>query len=827
MLMPSYLRPLTLGLILALAVMAVGVSHAQNAVPTPKAPIVAETSNELDRIRATLLPIEAGLSRENLSDEELMEIRNRVEPLRVQLENAVNVLQPKLDIITRRLAELGDPPKEGMPPEGEDVVRERETQKASFQGIDDVMRRARALLVQATQVADTAAERRRAQFAEELFQSQPSLLNPDLWVATAAGFPKDISSLSTILKDAAERLGNRLTTTNITILAVALLLAVVLWGPGRIWANRLGQRFAVQQVPPHRLRRSGHALWVLVVTAIAPTLAALVVLHGLRLSDMLTPRLEPLAVTIVFAVAFIAFMDGLAKGILSPDKASWRLPDMPDELAHGIRVQAGVVSTVYALGLIVSSLNLVVVTRAEATLVTGGLFALANALTFAIALKVLRIAQSAEGDDAAPDINPVLGLFRLFVWIAIAAIIISVTVGYITFAKFLAHQVIWISIVGALLYLFAALIDDLFTIGFTGDGPASRWLRHVVGLRRSSVEQIGILLSGFFRIVLYGMAALALLAPWGIGSYDAFGWLRALAFGFSIGSFRVSISAILLAVAILVIGILITRSVQKWLATQFLPKTRIEPGLQNSIGTGIGYLGVILAAIFALGTVGLNLQNVAIVAGALSVGIGFGLQSIVNNFVSGLILLAERPVKVGDWVAIGTTEGNIRKISVRATEIELFDRSTLIVPNSELISQKVINKTHASPLGRIKIVLKVAADADLDRVRGVMLDAATVHAEVLKEPAPSVVLGEIGSATVELTFYAYVATPRRVSAVKSDLHFAITKVFRAEGIVIPVAAPDAQAESIKDVAKAIDGLAERLASLLPAAHGTSPSRKES
>ncbi len=827
MLMPSYLRPLTLGLILALAVMAVGVSHAQNAAPTPKAPIVAETSNELDRIRATLLPIEAGLSRENLSDDELMEIRNRVEPLRVQLENAVNVLQPKLDIITRRLAELGDPPKEGMPPEGEDVVRERETQKASFQGIDDVMRRARALLVQATQVADTAAERRRAQFAEELFQSQPSLLNPDLWVATAAGFPKDISSLSTILKDAAERLGNRLTTTNITILAVALLLAVVLWGPGRVWANRLGQRFAVQQVPPHRLRRSGHALWVLVVTAIAPTLAALVLLHGLRLSGMLTPRLEPLAVTIVFAVAFIAFMDGLAKGILSPDKASWRLPDMPDELAHGIRVQAGVVSTVYALGLIVSSLNLVVVTRAEATLVTGGLFALANALTFAIALKVLRIAQSAEGDDAAPDINPVLGLFRLFVWIAIAAIIISVTVGYITFAKFLAHQVIWISIVGALLYLFAALIDDLFTIGFTGDGPASRWLRYVVGLRRSSVEQIGILLSGFFRIVLYGMAALALLAPWGIGSYDAFGWLRALAFGFSIGGFRVSISAILLAVAILAIGILITRSVQKWLATQFLPKTRIEPGLQNSIGTGIGYLGVILAAIFALGTVGLNLQNVAIVAGALSVGIGFGLQSIVNNFVSGLILLAERPVKVGDWVAIGTTEGNIRKISVRATEIELFDRSTLIVPNSELISQKVINKTHASPLGRIKIVLKVAADADLDRVRGVMLDAAAVHAEVLKEPAPSVVLGEIGSVTVELTFYAYVATPRRVSAVKSDLHFAITKVFRAEGIVIPVAAPDAQAESIKDVAKAIDGLAERLASLLPATQGTSPSRKES
>src|SRR5690606_29204978 len=129
-------------------------------------------------------------------------------------------------------------------------------------------------------------------------------------------------------------------------------------------------------------------------------------------------------------------------------------------------------------------------------------------------------------------------------------------------------------------------------------------------------------------------------------------WVRALMFGFSIGSYQLSLSAIIGGILILVAGITVTRLFQRWLDQRYMPKTSLDPGLQNSIRTGIGYFGIILAGVFALSSIGLNLENVAIVAGALSVGIGFGLQSIVNNFVSGLILLAERPVKVGDWVQL-------------------------------------------------------------------------------------------------------------------------------------------------------------------------------
>jgi small-conductance mechanosensitive channel len=787
---------------------------------------LADATRELDGVKAALDPIEAQLTREDLSEAELGEVRNRLEPVRNQLEGVIARLQPQVDTANRRLSELGAAPGAGAT-EGAETALERTAQNADFKAIDEVMRRARLLLVEVIQASDTAGERRRSKFTNELFARHSSLLSPELWMSTVSGLSRDITSASFILRDAATRVKDRMTPGNGAIMGVVLLAAIILWGPGRKWANAMGARYAVQQVPAHRLRRSAHAVWVLFVTLIAPTVAAFTVLYGLRVSQMLTPRLEPLAITLVFAVAFVTFVDGLAKGILSPNKASWRLPAMSDDLAQGIRVQARLVALVYVLGLIISSVNLVVVTRPEATLVTDGLFALANAITFAIALKVLRVSD-ADGDDASsePEAHPVLGLFRIVVWGAIAAIIVSLLVGYIAFAKFLAHQVIGITIIGALLYLFSALIDDLFTIGFSGGGAMCRWIHGTIGLKRSSVELIGILLSGFFRLVIYGMAVLAILAPWGIGSYDAFGWMRALAFGFSIGSFRVSISAILLAVFILFIGVFITRALQSWLETRLLPKTQIEPGLQNSIRTGIGYLGVILASVFALGTVGLNLQNVAIVAGALSVGIGFGLQSIVNNFVSGLILLAERPVKVGDWVELGTSEGNIRKISVRATEIELFDRSTLIVPNSELISKAVVNKTHANPLGRVKITFMVPADSNLGLVRSALMDSASAHVEVMEDPGPSVILGTIGPATLELTLLAFVATPRRAASVKSELQFDIVRRFHDEKIVLPVAAPNEQAESIKDIAKAIEHLSNRLDGLSSAGRRVS-SPKES
>jgi small-conductance mechanosensitive channel len=240
-----------------------------------------------------------------------------------------------------------------------------------------------------------------------------------------------------------------------------------------------------------------------------------------------------------------------------------------------------------------------------------------------------------------------------------------------------------------------------------------------------------------------------------------------------------------LALVVLFGGIAITRVVQRWLTARVLSRSRLDPSIQASIVTVTGYIGIVLAASLALGRLGVALENVALVAGALSVGIGFGLQSIVSNFVSGLILLTERPIRAGDWIVVEGQEGIVRRIQVRATVIETFDRATVLIPNSQLITGVVKNWTHADKLGRITVPVGVSYAADPDRVRALLLAAAAEHEQVSSEPPPEVLFVKFGENALEFELRCIVVDLRRAPAVRSDLYFAILKRLREAGIEIP------------------------------------------
>jgi small-conductance mechanosensitive channel len=208
--------------------------------------------------------------------------------------------------------------------------------------------------------------------------------------------------------------------------------------------------------------------------------------------------------------------------------------------------------------------------------------------------------------------------------------------------------------------------------------------------------------------------------------------------------------------------------------------------MRSSTTTLFGFVGTVIAIAFGLSAVGLALDKIAWIASALSVGIGFGLQAIVQNFISGLILLAERPVKVGDWVSLGTTEGDVRRINVRATEIQLADRSTVIVPNSEFITKTVRNMTLINAGGRVLITLPLPLDTDAERARGIMLDAFAAHPDVQSEPAPVVQLTGIEHGLLVFQAIGYVGNPRIAGNVRSDLLFSILEALRLAGLPLSV-----------------------------------------
>ena len=263
---------------------------------------------------------------------------------------------------------------------------------------------------------------------------------------------------------------------------------------------------------------------------------------------------------------------------------------------------------------------------------------------------------------------------RLLAWIVVAAIAGALLAGYASFASFLAGRVVFTVTLIATLYLLLIVTDAVINRTLSAESPGGRKLARQLGIEPRRLGLIGKLTSGIVR-ALFVLIVLALaVGRWEVAAADLFEAVKGVALGIRIGDFSISFGAVFGAIALFVVIVVLTRLLQRWLEKEVMPHTAIEPSLQLSIVTILGYVGFIIAIVLALGEIGIDPQKIALVAGALSVGIGFGLQSIVSNFVSGLILLAERPIRVGDQIVVKGDEGFVRRISVRATEIETFDK---------------------------------------------------------------------------------------------------------------------------------------------------------
>ncbi len=255
--------------------------------------------------------------------------------------------------------------------------------------------------------------------------------------------------------------------------------------------------------------------------------------------------------------------------------------------------------------------------------------------------------------------------------------------------------------------------------------------------------------------------------------------------GLTLGDVNLTPTSILNFGVIFGLGYFATTVIQRIVKSTVLPKTKMDKGSQNALVSGVGYIGYTLAAVVALSSIGFNLSSIAIVAGALSVGIGFGLQTIVSNFVSGIILLVERPIKEGDWIEASGFSGTVKKISVRSTQIETFDRAMVVVPNSELIAGTVLNWTHSNETGRVRVSVGVSYDTDPKRVERLLLKVGKSHEMTLESPEPFVRFQQFGDSSLDFDLIIYVRDKNYMFQVRSELHYSIFDLFKKEGIEIP------------------------------------------
>lgn len=778
----------------ALALLSLSLASSALAQAPPPGPDgLAADAATVDQAQADLRGILAEAHGKHLGDSDLKARLALIPPLRTRLATAIGDLAPRLGDVDARLAQLGPAPSAGQPPEDAENAATRRG-LTRFRGqVDSEIKQARLLDVEASQAAKFLADQLRANFAARLWTQSRSILDPTLWRDFIAALPADLAKLAdavaeeTRLMTGAARSGPQL-----VYWLSALILALALVGPARVWLNRLGyRRAAAGPSPPSSLRRSAFALWRVSVATLTP-LAAGIVLRG-AFTDALTPEFHEAAGLAIRVVVFVALLRGLGRAVLSPTRPAWRLAPLPDAVVARLASFPTVIAAAAGVAGLVSGLNSIFAAGLPTSIASDcvtlvlEIGAVGGALAMVGRARTEHLDQDAAAAEARSRLPWVIT--ALAAWMALAAAAGAVLTGYLALASFLMHETIWIGSALAAIFLLLRLSDDLFPAALSPGAPVGRAIKTAIGLSNGALNQIGVLMSGLCRLglLLFGWATI--LAPFGASADDIVGRITATNWVLHIGQVAVSPGAVLGAVALFMVGLLFTRAVRGWLETQYLPHTRMDVGVRTSLAAAVSYGGVVVAVLFTFAYLGLSLTQIALFASALSVGIGFGLQAIINNFVSGLILLVERPVKVGDWIAIGDLEGDVKAINIRATEIEMMDRSTLIVPNSDLISKTVRNVTHGATIGRVRIILRIEPTVDPEAMRGLMLGRMKAHPEILAQPAASVFLSDVRDGALEFTAFAYVASPRSAYRVRSELLFQIVPDLRARGIALASTSP--------------------------------------
>ena len=511
---------------------------------------------------------------------------------------------------------------------------------------------------------------------------------------------------------------------------------------------------------------------------------------------------------VVIGLAVVAIVQALADAVFAASSPQRRLIRVMDQTARSVVWIASALALVTMVGKVSEAWLQAIAAGLSISIIVKALFAILFALALIAGLYQIRDDEDVEQEACLGPYVPVdgasLGPIRIFGWIIGFVIIAAALSGYVVFASFLAQQTLWLGIVACLYLLAHQFIDLGIPRLLSGKGRLALTLRAGVGLRSATLDKIAVLGAGVLKLLLIFVTLLLVLAPWGLESTDFLVSLRAAFFGFQVGGVTISVSTIVVGAFVFGLGIAATRTLQSWLDTKFLPTTHLDPGLRNSITTAAGYLGYIAAVAIAVSAVGLSLERLTLVASALSVGIGFGLQSVVSNFVSGLILLWERPIRVGDQVVVGDVEGIVKRINVRSTEIATFDRSSVIVPNSNLVSGVVRNRVRTDRTGRVLISLSVTRQTDAGAVRTMLQEVADNHGDVVKKPPPAVLFKKLGTATMDFDLICVVDDLDLVGRVNSDLNFAIRK--RLAEIEV-FGTPQLEVKGLTGVEQSLNGIA--------------------
>ncbi len=627
--------------------------------------------------------------------------------------------------------------------------------------------------------------------ADALMQLWPSPLNPANWPEAFGALKKTGAVIAGETRQrwkspaARQQLADRL-----PVVVILVLLAVAILWRGRRFIDRLTLR--MQNSASGSGARGRRILAFLAsLGQVAVPVAGLMLLARALVASGMTGIVGTVVLQGLPAVGFIFFAAVWLGGRLFPvgQHAEAALRMSREERAEG-RFLAGV------LGFLVAVEGLRRLAMDQMGLSEAALSVLSYPVVLLTGLFLFRLGQlmrghalaELQGDAPRGFANRVVG------FIGRAAMVIGVVgpllgaFGYVTAAAELVFSATMTFALAGLLSVLDRLVGSTYALVTRQDDA------------EADTALLPVLIT--LAMVLAAVPLLALI--WGARSSDLADLWTSLRNGISIGSTRLSPSAIVVFLLVFGAGYAMTRLLKEVLRVSILPRTRLDHGGQNAILSGVGYVGIFLAGIIGIKSAGIDLSGFAMVASALSLGIGFGMQTVVSNFVSGVILLIERPISEGDWIEVGPVQGIVQTISVRSTRIQTFDRTDVIVPNSDLITGRVTNWTRFNRSGRLIVPVAVPFTSDSRAVERILKEIAEAQPLAVLNPAPVIALTGFGSEVMNFEIRIILRDIYQQVQVRSEINHEIARRFRDEGILFS----NAHRDHLKRLADEAAALAE-------------------
>lgn len=748
-----------------------------DAVATPEPSPVEVARKQLGDAANRLKALTDQVEEASDDDQQLADLKLNVDALTKSILDVSVSFNPRLTQIRERLAALGDPPAAGTA-EDPAVKAEREKLNAERASINAVTGDAENLSIASRKLSNQIIEDRRTLFTDTLLKKTDVNLDTLAEAASAFGAEKNdfVQSVTSWFRFVWNFKFYQLMSALFFSLLAALVLVVFSY---RLLSPLVRRDAGVEN--PAYISRLSVAFWSTVLPTVAFLAFDAISLFLLDNFNVLRADVAPILAAFLGLVLAVFFVYRLTMAVLAPQEPNWRLVNVTDRGARLLTLTIVALAGVTSLDFFLSAVSKTLGSDVILTVVKSYFSSIvAGAMLFGMAfIRPIRTDDGSEAGQAWPRV------VRWTLTIAGAALVITALLGYVGLARFAATQIVMAGAVVVTTLIGIMSGRAIIRPGAFADTVFGRYCRRRFKLEDLSLDQIGLAVGFAIYAIAISIGVPLLLVQWGFQLQEIWSWLAQVFTEISIGKFHFSIIGLLAGIAFFFVGLWFTRWLQRWLDGNVLARSKLDSGVRNSVKTGFGYVGIAIAALFGVSAAGIDLSSLALVAGALSLGIGFGLQNIVSNFVSGLILLVERPFKVGDWVVTGTTEGFVRRISVRATEIETFQHLSIIVPNSELINASVGNWTHKNRLGRVEIAVGVGYDSDPRRVMEILLEIAQAQDKVLKNPEPVVAFQGFGESSLNFEIRVHLADVLDGLNVRNNIRLAIFERFKEEGIEFP------------------------------------------